>query len=516
MILYLLKSMLCALFFIILYVCLMEKESMHRFKRYFLLGSLVFSMLIPCVSLSIESDYFQMIEKIENKHFQEQNGADLLVSSPGMAESIEAATTPKHIRQAEAESILPWKNILFLLYGCTTLALLGRFLWNLYRVIRLTKGASAEYYERAKLLVIDRLNTSFSFFNYIFIDKNDYLSKEVRRDILFHELIHVKQRHSADVLFVELLIVFFWFNPALYLYRRAMKLNHEFLADEGVINNTGDVCSYQKLLIAKAVSPCSFSLMSNFTYLITKKRLIMMTKTTSKRIFLLKLIVLLPAFLFAGGLFSDKMTAHVSSDVLMSAGLQGTGKTAIDSIIVLESGVSEAEMDEYAKIVSKYLDKVDGDKILWRSHDLTEDEEKKMYAMFIRMTKEQRRQHLIKFASALNPIKLRCPNKDEWRGCINPKNQEIWLDGKLIDAKTASTYNRNDFVYFLRRVDLNKSYLWTKKGYEEYINQYGKQISLNDLYSIMPHRLYQTGFNYTAKIEEGRIIRMKDSEPKKL
>lgn len=342
-----------------------------------------------------------------------------------------------------------------------------------------------------KIIVEDGLKASFSFLNYIFISKNDYLDKNVRNEILIHELIHVKQKHSADVLFVELLIVFFWFNPALYLYRRAIRLNHEFLADEGVINSTGDIPAYQMLLIDRATYSRVCSLASSLTYLITKKRLIMMVKTTSKRTFLFKLIVLIPAFLIAGGVFSAKMIAGINADSPMGIIMDQSSSTEDNGIIVPESGVSQEKMDEYSRIVSKYVGEITDEKISWKSFDISKEDELILYPAYIQMTKEQRKKQLIRFMSPFTPLKLRSPNNDEWRGCLN--RNEIWLDGKLIDSKTAGTYNRKSVNFFLSSKKRSKAYMWTQKGYEDYMNRYGKQIALDELLKLPPIVGFKTG-----------------------
>ncbi|HOD11296.1 MAG TPA: M56 family metallopeptidase, partial [Flavobacterium sp.] len=108
-----------------------------------------------------------------------------------------------------------------------------------------------------------------------------------------HELVHVTQKHTFDILFIETLKAIFWFNPLFYFYKKAIQLNHEFLADEEVVKSCDDVPFYQTLLLQKNSINHVF-LTSNLNYLVTKKRLIMMTKNTSKSLVLLKKIAVLP------------------------------------------------------------------------------------------------------------------------------------------------------------------------------------------------------------------------------
>src|SRR5690606_22385705 len=117
--------------------------------------------------------------------------------------------------------------------------------------------------------------------------------------------------HSWDVVFVELLMVFFWFNPFLYIYRKSIRTNHEFLADEEVLNHHSDTTAYQHLLLEKIPVKSQTTMSSSFNYLVTKKRLIMMTKKTSR----LKTVALkffsIPLLAVVMLLFSEKVSAQI-------------------------------------------------------------------------------------------------------------------------------------------------------------------------------------------------------------
>lgn len=483
MILYILKSVSCALFFLILYRYLMEKDKMLKFKRFFLLVALVFSLGIPFIGMPQLVNIFPTVDEFAATYV---DIADVQLSPLVLSASDNEATFADSQRQS-TERPIAWIYIIGGIYLLVTAILLTRFIRNLVKLIKMARLPLGIKHGKAKLIVTNKINASFSFFNTIFLCEDDYKNDNVRNEILIHELTHVRQMHSADVLFVELLIVFFWFNPALYLYRRAMKLNHEFLADEEVINSTGNIPVYQMILIDRAAHPCNFSFVSNLTYLITKKRLIMMTKTTSKRSFLFKLIVLIPAFLLAGGVFSAKTMAENNVNAAIETLLaEQVVSSSEDEMIVPESGVSQEKLDEYSAIVSKYFGEAVDGKILWKSRDITEEDRANLYVIYLQMTKEQRGKQILKWMGPLNPNKLRSPNNDEWRSCTNSKNSEIWLDGKLIDSKTASAQNRKDIVFFLKdwKTEAEKSYMWTKRGHEEYMQQYGKQISRSDLLSI--------------------------------
>ena len=166
-----------------------------------------------------------------------------------------------------------------------------------------------------------------TFLNYIFINKRDYKTDRLEQQILTHELTHVEQKHTLDVLFIELLITLFWFNPIFRYYKKAIQLNHEFLADDAVIQTHKNITEYQLLLVHKSTQQNNSYLASNFNYSLTKKRLLMMTTPSSRTSILLKKLMVLPliaGFMFAFAqrveaqekpLLIDDTTTNYSNDI---------------------------------------------------------------------------------------------------------------------------------------------------------------------------------------------------------
>lgn len=142
----------------------------------------------------------------------------------------------------------------------------------------------------------------------------DYNNQKIEAELFSHELTHVSQKHTFDVLFIEFLKTIFWFNPIFIFYKKAMQLNHEFLADEKVVNYYNNIPFYQNLLLSKANENQPFYLASNLNYLLTKKRLIMMTKTTSKKRALLKKATLIPLLMSLVFSICTKVVAQETTD----------------------------------------------------------------------------------------------------------------------------------------------------------------------------------------------------------
>ena len=169
-------------------------------------------------------------------------------------------------------------------------------------------------------------------------------------------MAHVRQKHTLDVLVIELFHTVFWFNPFFQLLAKAIRLNHEFLADQTAIEIHKNIAQYQLLLLQRASGYSLNHLASNLSYLLTKKRLIMMTKSESKRMAFFKKIALVPLLL---GLVFVFATQGIAQD-------DATPKM----------------MDEFKTIAKKAKEK--GLKAL------SEKEQKRLHQIYHEMTKKQK------------------------------------------------------------------------------------------------------------------------------
>lgn len=266
---FLIKSSVSLLLLFGIYKLFLEQEKMNIFKRFYLLGSLIFSMVIPFISFETQ------IEAIKTVNL---NAIEIFQSSP--------------IIVAEKTNYLP--IFLWSIYGIITSIFAFRFCKNCYAFFKKIYANQTQKYESATLVLVEEKILPHTFLNYIFINKNGYENRKIEGELFTHELTHVRQKHTLDVLFIEVLKTIFWFNPILIFYKKAIQLNHEFLADENVVKSYNNVPFYQSLLLEKASWNSNFYLASNLNFLVTKKRLIMMTKTTSQSRALLKKIAVLP------------------------------------------------------------------------------------------------------------------------------------------------------------------------------------------------------------------------------
>jgi bla regulator protein BlaR1 len=267
--LYILKSSACLLILFSFYKFFLEKESMHTFKRFYLLGSLIIAIVIPSITFI---SYVAVPETISNAFVIENVGVN--------ASETEAITN--HL-----------STILWTLYGIGVVVFSFKFFRNLTNLIIKIRHNPKLKLSRITNVLLSKAVTPHTFLSYIFLNKQRFEANEIPSEVLLHEKIHAIQKHSIDVLFIELVQVVFWFNPLVYILKHAIKLNHEFLADQAVINNGIAPTNYQNLLLEFS-SNASPQLANSINYSSIKKRITVMKTETSKKSTLLRTFVLLP------------------------------------------------------------------------------------------------------------------------------------------------------------------------------------------------------------------------------
>lgn len=267
---FLLKSTFSLCVLLAVYHLVLEKEKIHKFNRFYLLFCLLFSFTIPFITIEV-------IQEITNPMLAQN-------SSRNAEETIDVLK----------EETNYWLIAIWTMYLIMTSIFLFRFVRNIIKLNVKTKSNTAISYKGARLILLKEKTLPYTFLNTIFINQEDYHNRKIEAELYTHELIHVTQRHTLDILLVETLKVLFWFNPIFIFYKKAIQLNHEFLADEKVVKSHNNVSFYQNLLISKANIHPAYNLASNLNYSVTKKRLIMMTRTTSTTRAMLKKTILIP------------------------------------------------------------------------------------------------------------------------------------------------------------------------------------------------------------------------------
>ncbi len=271
MITYIIQVVFFQVLFLAVYDFFLSKETFHSYNRWYLLGTPIVSFVLPLIKIPT---------------FQKAVPGDLMVYLP------EILLSPQKVIEQTAYYTESSINYMSLLFWCGVVLFALVFFVKLFKIFRLiTKNETIKkaYY---KLVLLPKQTTAFSFFNFIFLGKN--ISKEKQEDIIQHELIHSKQKHSLDLLFFEFLRIAMWFNPMIYLYQQRITLLHEYISDSEVVKTTEKHDYFNKLL-SQTFQVENISFVNQFyKHSLIKKRITMMTKNKSKHIKKVKYLLLLP------------------------------------------------------------------------------------------------------------------------------------------------------------------------------------------------------------------------------
>lgn len=431
---FLIKSTICLFVFLGFYHLVLEREKMHQFNRFYLLISIVISLVIPFLTFEI----IEIIPIVEN-------------IKPLSLDSIPTTLNENPIQESVIplqESINYTPYIIWGLYGLITFILIVRFVINCSKLISKSSSNQIVKYKNANLVLVDEKTIPHTFLNFIYINFEDYNNRNIEDELYTHELVHVTQKHTLDILFIEFMKVIFWFNPLFIFYKKAIQLNHEFLADEEIVKTYNNVPFYQNLLLQKSSNVQTIYLASNLNYLITKKRLIMMTKKTSQKIAVLKKIAIVPILTGLVYFFCVEIIAQ-------------------EKIVNVKAETKKSKITDKDKIRDHYYSGV-------YVNLVDEKNNRKEVILYEKLSLEDRRKYLDFVPEMLIAKEIPEPLFEK----MKTKNMAVWINGKVKTKEEIKKYKRTDFSYYTysfvhknarsKRFPQEYQYtLYTKKYFDE-------------------------------------------------
>ena len=300
---YILKSAACLAVFYLFYKLLMSRDTFHRFNRFALLGLLVLSSVLPLVEVSVNrpAPVHETMLTLEQ----------LLLLADVQAEG-EVVSQP---------TTALWVRVSLLVYLAGIIFFAVRNLWSLGRLAVLLRRGRLEQLadwlpgraENVRLVVHNHDIAPFSWMRYIVLSRKDL--EENGREILIHELAHIRNRHSWDLLLADICIFVQWFNPAAWLLKQELQTLHEYEADDTVLREGVDAKKYQMLLIKKAVGTRLYSMANSFNHSKLKKRITMMLKEKSNPWARVKYLYVLPLAALAVSAFARPEVSAVADEL---------------------------------------------------------------------------------------------------------------------------------------------------------------------------------------------------------
>jgi len=248
-----------------LYKVWLEKEAVHRLKRFYLLAILLVSVSAPLIPAN-------------RWHSHPIDAAHSVLPVAHVKLPLVAPFAEPADPAAPENSSWPSGWLLPFLLGTGLFTL--RFVRNMVFLLGQARRQPRRQVPGAVLVHSTAPNLPFTFLHYVFVDKAAFSDPDIHNELLTHELVHARQRHTLDILLIELLLCLGWFNPILWQFKKAIQLNHEFLADETVNRKFQRITDYQRLILSRMQHPSPMPLTSAFTFQTTKQRFIMMTTHT--------------------------------------------------------------------------------------------------------------------------------------------------------------------------------------------------------------------------------------------
>jgi TonB family protein len=268
--LYLLKSVTWIAGFALVFILFLRNERFFFLNRIYLLAGILTSFLFPLISIH----YTVILPVIQ---------------------TVPADNAVVNEIQNTGKSVLPdLKIILLALYASGVLFVIALMLRQGKSVLRTIKKSETISLRPVKLIKTSDYTSAFSFFSYVFV--NPSITDVETKEIMIHEMVHIRQKHWVDLLLVELLCMIQWFNPLVWIYVRFIRQNHEYLADEVALQQTSDPAIYKAVLLNQIVGAPVVSLSNSFNYSPNKKRFAMMKNIITSPYRKMKVLLILPVF----------------------------------------------------------------------------------------------------------------------------------------------------------------------------------------------------------------------------
>lgn len=323
---YLLKSSGLIAMFFLAYYFLLRKETFFDGNRWFLLSGLVTSLLLPLF----------FIKKVVYVERPKLTMDDLIAYSQ---------QSPVIIKDVSAVEAFDWMQFFWVSYILIASLLVIKIMFSLVSLYRMLFQQQIIKKEQFKLVNLNQNIAPFSFFNYIVVNPDLYSHEELR-SILLHEKIHSQEKHSVDILIAKLFCTIFWFNPFVWLYKKAITQNLEYIADQKAMQQIEDKKSYQRALLKVVSHQNCLSITNNFYQSLIKKRIVMLNKNQSRKRNSLKYALIIPALIGFVILFQIKIIAQEKRNFTTFTSI---GNPTKEVKVKIDKNSSEAKLKSEAK-----------------------------------------------------------------------------------------------------------------------------------------------------------------------
>lgn len=289
---YMLKVIICSGILFGYYWLFLRNKIFHRYNRFYLLASLMLSLLLPLLKINFwqpAADTNQAIRVLQAVSAGDEYMNNIVLTARKSHWSI--------------EQLYP------VVYILVSLILFIVMLRTLFLIRTLLKKYPLQHLEDVAFVNTEDDSTPFSFLKYIFWNSSIDIGTKTGRQIFKHEVAHIQEKHSHDKLFVNIILIFCWCNPFFWLYRKELNMIHEFIADKMAVEDS-DTAAFASMILQAAYPKQQFDLTNNFFYSPIKRRLLMLTKNKNPRVNYIGRIMVLPLALLIFAAFTFKTKSN--------------------------------------------------------------------------------------------------------------------------------------------------------------------------------------------------------------
>ena len=272
---YLLKVIICSGILCGYYFVALRNKAFHRWNRFYLLATIVISLLVPVMKI----DFFTN---------SGDNGTVVtMLQTISYGDEVVVEYSKHNGFQLNSE------NAAEAFYLLISIIFLSIFLISLYKIKRLKKKFPETKIGNISFVNTDAKGTPFSFFRSIFWNNAIDLHSTPGQQIFNHEIAHIKEKHSYDKVFMNVVLILFWINPFFWLIRKELCMIHEFIADKEALEDS-DIGAFSAMILQTVYPGQKFSLTNNFFYSPIKRRLLMLTKNKNPKVNYISRLLVLP------------------------------------------------------------------------------------------------------------------------------------------------------------------------------------------------------------------------------
>lgn len=280
---------------------IINRSRHFRFNRLAIIIGLLLSLALPCI---LDSTFISLPSETV------ATNVDSVMNMNSSLSEMQATNI-----EDDSTTALPWLSIVLIVYLTGIVVLSCREIVSFMRLFRMIAVSEKKIIGGITICrIADDVIAPFSWGNYIFMHDTELDNSSC---IYIHEKAHTDQRHWIDVLFSDFFCILLWYNPFAWMTRQLMKLNHEFEADEAVINSGIETYDYQRLLVVKAMGNRSIPIANSFAAdkrSFCKRVLIMSKKRPSRKTMLIALCAI-PAVALAGTALSMPAPSRILSEI---------------------------------------------------------------------------------------------------------------------------------------------------------------------------------------------------------